>query len=519
MKKYYCIRMLLVTLVAILTACSHEESTITDKLQQYVSNDVDFVFAGDMHQMLEVTDSKADSNGKVKPSDYMQKLIAALPSAYRNDVNDLLDAEGFDWSNAVLAVNISENGNVQTLGIFSVKDTGDFSDFFVDKYNFKKGKQDGFVTLAGPDLSILVRDDLAFIASNNGKELSVDESIRVVNDWQASAKDKAFADWKCKYLDNGDVLSAMFSLSDVCQIAQDRIDEADFWEQTRPQTIMLGNMLPVARKLIVGATFTIKDRTATLNGKFFTQDGKTFNIEGLDGSFNSSLLKYATDNDVAALGIANAKIITQMIGHSITGFGGDIVTKWLNNFEGSMMLAAGVNTDDMAKIAEAPTNNMHLVLAIDCKAGKAGQALNSFAGLLEFSGDATVTKHVSGDELRFKMVTSYRENPNLEPWEDGYNIPVYTNFVMKADGDVLLLSNTEIDPTPVTAFTPDMFKGKFAVAVLNLPADSNLMKAVRGSFGADVRFSLDKSQFEAKITLTNSKKSFVEVLVDIMQNA
>jgi hypothetical protein len=34
-----------------------------------------------------------------------------------------------------------------------------------------------------------------------------------------------------------------------------------------------------------------------------------------------------------------------------------------------------------------------------------------------------------------------------------------------------------------------------------------------------VRFSIEKSQFEAKITLTNSKKSFIEVLVDIMQNA
>jgi hypothetical protein len=159
------------------------------------------------------------------------------------------------------------------------------------------------------------------------------------------------------------------------------------------------------------------------------------------------------------------------------------------------------------------------VLAVDCKPGKAPQAINAFASLLAFTPDANVTKLTAGKELRFKYATSYTENPNLEPWEEGYSVPVYTNFIMMADGDVLLLSNNEIDPTPVTAFTPDMFKNKFAVAVINLPSNSNLMKAVRGNFGADVRFSLDKSGFEAKITLTDSKKSFVEVLVDIMQNA
>jgi hypothetical protein len=46
-----------------------------------------------------------------------------------------------------------------------------------------------------------------------------------------------------------------------------------------------------------------------------------------------------------------------------------------------------------------------------------------------------------------------------------------------------------------------------------------MIKALHANFGADVRLSIEKSQFEAKITLTNSKKNFIEVLVDIMQNA
>jgi hypothetical protein len=173
----------------------------------------------------------------------------------------------------------------------------------------------------------------------------------------------------------------------------------------------------------------------------------------------------------------------------------------------------------MAKIAESPTNNLHLVFAVDCKAGKAPQALDTFASLINFSGEARISKHVSGQELRFAIPTGYNQNQALESWEDGYYTPIYTNFVMKTDGDVLLISNNEIDPTPVTAFTADMFKNKYALAVINLPANSNFIRAIHANTGADVRFSIEKSQFEAKITLTNSKKSFIEVLVDIMQNA
>jgi hypothetical protein len=518
MKKNYCFIALIISLVAVITSCTHNESTITDKLQQYVSNDVDFVIAGDLQQMLEVTDSHTNTDGKVTLSEYMQKLIATMPSSVRNNISDVLDAQGLDWSTAVCGIRISDN-EVQTLNIFSVSDAGDFADYFVDTYQFKKNKQDGFVTVSGDDFAIVMRDNLAFFATHNDRAASAAEAINVVNDWSKQAKSKNIADWKCKYLDDGNVISAMFNLSNVCRKLQDEIDDADFWEQTRPQTLMLSNLLPEARKLIVGATFNIKGLTATLNGKFFTQEGDAYNWQNIDGNFNSGLLKYATDNDVAAIGVANASNLTALLGQSFTGLGSEIITKWLGNFNGSMMLAVGVNTPDMAKILDAPTNNLHLVLAVDCKAGKAQQALDTFASLMSFSGDANITKHIAGQELRFSIPTTYKENPALESWEDGYYTPVYTNFVMKADGDVLLLSNNEIDPTPVTAFTADMFKNKYAMAVINLPANSNMIKALHANFGADVRLSIEKSQFEAKITLTNSKKNFIEVLVDIMQNA
>lgn len=504
--------MLVVTVVLTLsTSCSRDESSITDKLQQYVANDVDFIFAGNLERVLEVTGSTQKSGGAVELSDYMQKLVASLPTDVRNNVNDVLDAEGFDWTSAVSAIRLNSRG-FQTLTVWSVKDEGDFADYFVEKYGYHKEKTDGFIMLYDNDVNIALRDRLAFIATSNGQVMSKAETINTIIEWQHAAKSKPVAKWKCSYLDNGDVVSAMVNLDNVAKLVQERIDDADFYQQTRPEVLMLSKVLPSARKLIVGMTFNVEGRKATLNGKFFTSGGEQYKTNRLDGDFNASLLKFVTPKDMAVVGVSDASVITTMLGHSVTGLGSEIIGKWLDNFAGSMMIATGLKTDDLEVLVKSPASDMHWVLAADCKAGKASAALNAFATLLPFADDATVTKH-SADELRFRVPTSYTESATLEPWEDGYYRPVYTNFIMKVEGDVLLLSNDEIDPTPVADFTADMFKNKSVVAVVHAAKNNTLMKAINAPFGAELRVSIDSSEFEVQFMLDSTNKNLIEALV------
>lgn len=514
MNKFKSLYLLFMTFVlALSSSCSHEESTITDKLQKYVGNDVDVVVAGNLQRVLDVTESKVNSDGSVELSDYMQKLVNILPSSARNNINDVLDADGFEWSSAVCAVRIGER-TTQTICIWSVTDEDKYIDYFVNTYHFRKGKTGDFTMLYDDGISIAMRDNLVFLVAENGKGISPEKTATAINDWQSNAKAKPIAEWKYKYLDNGDVASALVNFDKVGKKIQEEIDDADFYKQTRPDVMMLNRVLPDARKVTIGMTFNIDGLSATLNGKFFTSSGEAYNPQQLDGSFNSSLLKYITDKDIAVVGIANASFHTSLLSHSITGLGSEIITKWLDNFEGSLMLATGLKDNNLASIVSSPTNSLHFVIAADCKPGKAPHALDAFAGIIPFADNASVSKHVPGSELRFKVPTSYIEDSRLEPWEDGYYRPVYTNFVMKADGNVLLISNEEIDPTPVADFTADMFKNKSFVSVVHLAKNNRLMSTINAPFGADLKIAIEKSQFEIKFSLNNTSKNLIHVLVD-----
>jgi hypothetical protein len=84
---------------------------------------------------------------------------------------------------------------------------------------------------------------------------------------------------------------------------------------------------------------------------------------------------------------------------------------------------------------------------------------------------------------------------------------------MKVEGDVLLLSNDEIDPTPVADFTADMFKNKSVVAVVHAAKNNTLMKAINAPFGAELRVSIDSSEFEVQFMLDSTNKNLIEALV------
>jgi hypothetical protein len=481
-------------------------------LQQYVANDVDFVFTGNLERVLEVTESKLNSDGTVELTGYMQKLVASLPVDARNGVNDALDAKGFGWNAAVCAVRITSQG-YQSLNIWTVKDEGDYADYFVKRYGYTKSQSDGYTVLRSDDVTIVLNDGLAFFVLQNHQILSGNDAVKAIKDWRSLAKSKHMASWKSKYLDNGDVVSVLFCLDNVAKLAQNRIDNADFYEQTRPDVLMLSKFLPDARRVTIGATFNIDGLKATIKGKLFSSNGDAYRTARLDGTFNASLLKYVTPKDMAVVGVANASFITTMLGHSVTGLGSDIITKWLDNFAGSMMVATGLKGNDFDKLVKTPTSELHWVMAAECKPGKAAQALNAFATLVPFADGASVSKHEAGKELRFRVATSYNENDNLEPWEDGYYTPVYTNIIMRTDGDVLLISNEEIDATPVADFTADMFKNKSVVGVVHAAKDNTLMKTINAPFGAELRGALDSSEFEVELELNNTDKNLIEALV------
>lgn len=520
MKKIKCIYLLLLALVVTLsTSCSHDESTIGDKLEEFISNDVDFVFAGNLKRVLEVTDSEIESDGTVKLSDYMEKMVATFPSSVRNGINDILDAEGFDWTSAVIGARVNSIG-VQTLCVWSVKDEKDYANFFVDKYHFRKGKSGDYTILYDDGICIAIQDKLAFLAAQNGSVMSAQQTVRTINDWKEDAKDNKIANWKCNYLENDDVFGILFNLGNIAKRLQDDIDEADFYSQTRPETLMLNRILPDARKVTMGATFNIDGFKAKLKGKLFTSNGKEYKLPYNGGKFNGELLKYATDKDMFVLGASNTAIISDLLSQSVTGIGSDMISNWLNNFGGSLMVATGLRTSNLKDMIDSPTESMHWILAAECKPEKAAQTLNLFANIIPFTNEIEVTKHVRDKELRFRIATSYKENTAFEPWEDGYYVPVYTNFLMKIDGNVLLLSNEEIDPRPTANFTADMFKGKDCVAVLHLAKNEVVMRdIIHAAFGLDFRMTFVDSSFEFEFSLNNTKKGLLETFIDLANPA
>lgn len=473
-------------LCALVTSCSDKYDSVEKQAKTFIPDEVSLVANIDLDRMVKVTDSKVNGKGVIELSDYMERLLSrTLGSQARTLMANLSDFKGMQVSNMLVAFDKVSN---RALVLTPLRNEKNFVESLVSigSLNFDKLPDiEGYGVVESPDMTVLVKDNLAFIAIDGKGALQGQQAVNMVEAWHDKAAKKHLDDWKIDRLKKDDIVSVL-------------IDVNTFTRAMTSTNPKMGDLDAFADWMALG--MDIEKNEFEISAKALTDKGKDAEVKGMR-NFDTSLLSYVTTSDIVVAGVGmDMKTVRNgldqiAMSEGVSEADRAKLDEAVQLFDGSVMLAAGP-VAGLSSFTQFDLTTWHFVLAANAD-GKAVKALIEHNMGRNFEADGSMS-----------VPAGTRFNPETMEYEPA-TLRIYT----RADKHVFVISNSPVTTDGNANVKKDAFKGHYFGLWAELPKSNVALSQLHLPFGLLLTGEAKKNESEFTLKLTDTDKSFVEALV------
>lgn len=497
--------------VMMLASCGNNTS-VSDKIKEYIPDDCMMVVSGDVERALGQLNCKTNSDGQIELPDELSQL-----TSYDKDINKLLDFKGIDWNNVVVGVR-DKGEKLSALVIFSVTDIDTFCKSMKDAEDdetLEVDKDGDYTTFGDKRHVIALKDNLGFLAIKNGTLVKQSKAASTIDEWRDNAKESPLADWKLDYMTQNRIFNMLIDGKKVGNMLMDFM----------PYGINSLPSMEYLTKGFMGFHMDADGPQITMGGEFMDADGKTKTIPQA-GSFDASLLAYASPKDIMAFGTGFGSTKDMALGFgALPGMNKQMLEQLqavYDLFDGSSLMGAAGPLNGLGSFTDPQYDNWHFVAAAKLKGDNASKAKDLIAMLAAAADSAAVT----GNEMVLNIPVKY----SYDDFDYEYSEPdfygddyvqqpkiTYGKLYIKQEGDVLVVSNAPISKQS-NSFKAGEFEGKcgefqFALTKSDLKEYSGLEIPFGVSFVADA--PKGGGSCSAVLALTDTEGSIYDNLVKV----
>lgn len=499
--------------VMTLASCGNS-SSVSNKIKEYIPDDCMMVLSGDVERVLGQLNCKTNSDEQIELSDELSQL-----ASYDKDINKLLEFKGIDWNNVVVGVR-GKGEKMSVLVIFSVTDIDTFCKSMKDAEDdetLEVDKDGDYTTFGDKRHVIALKDNLGFLAIKNGTLVKQSKAASTIDEWRDNAKESPLADWKLDYMTQNRIFNMLINGKKMADIIM-----SDYMMIPGIKNMPYMEYLT---KGFMGFHMDADGPRITMGGEFMDADGKTKTIPQA-GSFDASLLAYASSKDIMAFGagIGSTKDMAQGFG-ALPGMNKQMLEQLqavYDLFDGSSLMGAAGPLNGLESFTNMKYNNWHFVLAAKLKGDNASKAKDMLAMLAAATDSAVAT----GNEMVLNIPVDYSyddfdyEYSEPDFYGDDY-VPqpkiTYGKLYIKQEGNVLVMSNAPISKQS-NSFKAGEFEGKcgefqFALTKSDLKEYSGLEIPFGVSFVVDA--PKGGGSCSAVLALTDTEGSIYDNLVKV----
>ena len=497
--------------VMMLASCGNN-TPVSDKIKEYIPDDCMMVVSGDVERALGQLNCKTNSDGQIELPDELSQL-----TSYDKDINKLLDFKGIDWNNVVVGVR-DKGEKLSALVIFSVTDIDTFCKSMKDAEDdetLEVDKDGDYTTFGDKRHVIALKDNLGFLAIKNGTLVKQSKAASTIDEWRDNAKESPLADWKLDYMTQNRIFNMLIDGKKVGNMLMDFM----------PYGINSLPSMEYLTKGFMGFHMDADGPQITMGGEFMDADGKTKTIPQA-GSFDASLLAYASPKDIMAFGTGFGSTKDMALGFgALPGMNKQMLEQLqavYDLFDGSSLMGAAGPLNGLGSFTDPQYDNWHFVAAAKLKGDNASKAKDLIAMLAAAADSAAVT----GNEMVLNIPVKY----SYDDFDYEYSEPdfygddyvqqpkiTYGKLYIKQEGDVLVVSNAPISKQS-NSFKAGEFEGKcgefqFALTKSDLKEYSGLEIPFGVSFVADA--PKGGGSCSAVLALTDTEGSIYDNLVKV----
>lgn len=497
--------------VMTLASCGNNTS-VSDKIKEYIPDDCMMVVSGDVERALGQLNCKTNSDGQIELPDELSQL-----TSYDKDINKLLDFKGIDWNNVVVGVR-DKGEKLSALVIFSVTDIDTFCKSMKDAEDdetLEVDKDGDYTTFGDKRHVIALKDNLGFLAIKNGTLVKQSKAASTIDEWRDNAKESPLADWKLDYMTQNRIFNMLIDGKKVGNMLMDFM----------PYGINSLPSMEYLTKGFMGFHMDADGPQITMGGEFMDADGKTKTIPQA-GSFDASLLAYASPKDIMAFGTGFGSTKDMALGFgALPGMNKQMLEQLqavYDLFDGSSLMGAAGPLNGLGSFTDPQYDNWHFVAAAKLKGDNASKAKDLIAMLAAAADSAAVT----GNEMVLNIPVKY----SYDDFDYEYSEPdfygddyvqqpkiTYGKLYIKQEGDVLVVSNAPISKQS-NSFKAGEFEGKcgefqFALTKSDLKEYSGLEIPFGVSFVVDA--PKGGGSCSAVLALTDTEGSIYDNLVKV----
>lgn len=498
--------------VMMLASCGNS-SSVSNKIKEYIPDDCMMVMSGDVERVLGQLNCKTNSDGQIELSDELSQL-----ASYDKDINKLLDFKGIDWNNVVVGVR-GKGEKMSVLVIFSVTDIDTFCKSMKDADEgdgLEVEDVDGYTTVGEKTHVIALKDNLGFMAIKNGRLVKRSKVADVIDEWRDNAKESPLADWKLDYMTQNRIFNMLIDGKKVGNMLMNYM----------PYGINSLPSMEYLTKGFLGFHLDADGPQITMGGEFMDADGKIKEMPQC-GSFDASLLAYASPKDIMAFGagVGSTKGMAQGLLGVLPGMSSQVleqVQAIYDLFDGGSVMGAAGPLNGLGSFTDPQYDNWHFVVSAKLKDDNATKVKDLIALLAAATDSAVVT----GNEMVLNIPVKY----SYDDFDYEYSEPdfygddyvsqpkiTYGKLYIKQEGNVLVASNAPISKQS-NSFKAGEFEGKagefqFALTKSDLKKYSGLEIPFGVSFVADA--PKGGGTCSAELALTETEGSIYDNIVGV----
>ena len=500
--------------VMMLASCG-KNSSVSDKVKEYLPDDCLMAMSGDIQRVLTTMECKTNSDGQIELSDELAAYVSQLYG--HEQLEKFLEFKGVDWNNVVVGIR-GKGEKVSALVVFSVTDKDTFAKSLQDAYeeadedlDFEIEEEGDYTILGEKYGAFAVKGNMGFLAIKDGRPVKRSKVVDTIDEWREKAAEEPMAGWKADYLAKERIFNMLIDGKKLGNMMSDM-----YYGMSMPG-------MDFITKGYMGVYFDVDGLTATFSGEFLDSEG---NAKGMPeaGTFDSSLLSYASPKDfvAAGMGIGKTSGLAQNLA-SLPGMNQEILGQMqaiYDMFDGASIMGAAGPTAGALSFKMPSNDNWHYVVAAKFKNGNAAKAMEMLQSIVPAANDSAA---VTGDEMVLNIPVGY-DYPESYYETDFYSeeyvepTPVYAKLYVKRDGDVLVVSNAPI-ARQSNGFKPGDFSGKafelqFAMTKDDIKAASGLVMPFGFSFVMDA--PKGGGTCSAVLALTETKGSIYSNIVEFL---
>ena len=476
------------------TSCSSSEKQDLDaQLASVASDNSAVVIAGDISRLFGELEVEV-KEGRIELPDYLRKAInMSFSGDERSEIYSIIDnAEGVEWTSAVLASDAEATSAVLTFGI---------SDADALEKSLKK---------AGCDADMVLTEGASGYVVFDSKDVRKGaEASAILEKLKKEAAEAPLSDWKKSRLTRENICNVMVS-----------------------RTPLKGQ-----KEGYIFAAINLEEQSLKISGEMSDLSGSPVKSE-IIGDFDTSLMDYAGEKDIIGVSVAMNRTGYQSLNQAVKKYGNElaetaryrddrlyILFRTVEGFtsaaaeyisERGMFLSAGISeSKTLADFNPSSPETYHFVAAVSLEPDKSEEAFDMVCKTFEDITGLTFKVTKEGDKRSGSLRLKYNREYDYitDQWVD-----VYFDVNILLDGNVLVISNEDIRRTDKTVFNREIFAGSLCAAQIIVNQSTPVLSQFGYKTGVNVYGNIKESTAEAVVTMTDTQLKFAPALVGLITN-